>query len=126
EDQLARVRKQTVAEQQEIRVLSAEWAYLNQPERLADLNRRFLGLAPIAPGQLQRKIGDIPLRAPEPHPEPDAVIAAAPTPVPAAAPASAAPARPILPVRLATEVQPLPIAAPPTLDALIAQIADAR
>ena len=64
EDQLSRVRRQTIAEQQEIRVLTAEWTYLTQPERLADLNRRFLQLAPIAARQMQRGIADIPLRAP--------------------------------------------------------------
>ncbi len=36
EDELNRVRKQTIAERQEIRVLTAEWTYLNQPERLAE------------------------------------------------------------------------------------------
>ena len=64
EDQLNRVRRHTIAEQQEIRVLTAEWTYLTQPERLADLNRRFLQLAPIAARQMQRTIADIPLRAP--------------------------------------------------------------
>ena len=34
EDELNRVRRHTIAEQQEIRVLTAEWTYLTQPERL--------------------------------------------------------------------------------------------
>src|SRR5258708_27420791 len=77
EDQLNRVRRQTIAEQQEIRVLTAEWTYLNQPERLAELNRRFLGLAPIAAKQLQRGIEDIPLRPP-PAPPPQGLVQASP------------------------------------------------
>jgi len=64
EDELNRVRRQTIAEQQEIRVLTAEWTYLNQPERLAELNRRFLGLGAITARQLQHGIGEIPLRPP--------------------------------------------------------------
>jgi hypothetical protein len=83
EDELNRVKKQTVAEQQEIRVLTAEWTYLNQPERLAELNRRFLQLAPVGTKQLQQKIDDIayrPLPPPPPIPEPDIVVAAAPEP----------------------------------------------
>src|SRR5207302_121288 len=83
EDELSRVRRQTIAEQQEIRVLTAEWTYLNQPERLAELNRRFLGLAPIGTKQLQQRIEDIPLRPP-PAP-PDVVIGADAGPGPAAA-----------------------------------------
>ena len=95
EDELNRVKKQTVAEQQEIRVLSAEWTYLNQPERLAELNRRFLQLGPIGPKQLQQKIEDIPLRplpVPPPAP-PDMLIAKADPPAPPAAPS--APADPV-------------------------------
>ena len=92
EDELNRVRKHTIAEQQEIRVLTAEWTYLNQPERLAELNRRFLQLGPVATKQLQRTIEDIPFRplpAPPPSAPPDIVVAAAPEPShpPAAAPA---------------------------------------
>jgi hypothetical protein len=98
EDELNKVRRQTVAEQQEIHVLRAEWTALNQPERLADLNRRFLSLASVAPKQLQGKIEDIPLRlVPEP------VIAAAPaaepptpvSPIPAEAQPGPAPAIPV-------------------------------
>jgi len=98
EEELNKVRRQTVAEQQEIHVLRAEWTALNQPERLADLNRRFLSLAAVSPKQLQRKIEDIPLRlVPEPA---EPVIAAAPAPVPvptapAEIPAEAGPATPV-------------------------------
>ena len=97
EDELNRVKKQTVAEQQEIRVLSAEWTYLNQPERLAELNRRFLQLAPIGPKQLQQKVDDIPLRplpAPPPAP-PDMLIAKADPPAPAGAASVPADATPV-------------------------------
>ena len=86
EEALNKVRRQTTAEQQEIHVLRAEWTALTQPERLADLNRRVLSLAPVAPKQLQRKIDEIPLRL---VPEPEPVIAAAPAPEPVIAPPSA-------------------------------------
>ena len=66
DDELARVRRQTVVETQEIRVLTAEWAYLNQPERLAELNRNFLQLAPVTAKQLQGRVEEIALRAPPP------------------------------------------------------------
>src|SRR5947208_11494657 len=84
EDELNKARRHTIAEQQEIHVLRAEWTALTQPERLADLNRHFLSLAAVAPKQLQRKIDDIPLRlVPEPA---EPVIAALPAPQPATAP----------------------------------------
>jgi len=87
EEELNKVRRQTITEQQEIHVLRAEWTALTQPERLADLNRRFLSLAAVTPKQLQRKIDEIPLRL---VPEPEPVIAAAPAPEPATAVAAAA------------------------------------
>src|SRR5262249_32436233 len=70
---------------------------LTQPERLADLNRRFLSLAAVSPKQLQRKIEDIPLRLmPEPaEPVIAAAPAPAPVPMPAAAPAENGPAMPV-------------------------------
>ncbi len=64
DDELARVRRQTIADQQEIRVLSAEWAYLNQPERLAQLNQNLLQLAPMTTKQLQGRVEEIALRVP--------------------------------------------------------------
>lgn len=136
EDQLHRVRKQTIAEQQEIRVLNAEWTYLNQPERLAELNRRFLALLPITTKQLERRVEDIPLRAP---PAPEMLVAAAANPA-TPQPRPAAPAlqnRPPRPPVVAATFNPA-AAAPPlrlakagpalsgSLDLLIAQIAEAR
>ena len=76
DDELARVRRQMLAETQEIRVFSAEWAYLNQPERLAELNRNFLQLAPMTTKQLQGRVEELALRAP-PAGGADTMIAAA-------------------------------------------------
>lgn len=147
DDQLHRVRKQTTAEQQEIRVLSAEWTYLNQPERLAELNRRFLALQPIAVAQLRRTIADIPLRQPTPALDNAVAVAAAggaaaqpamPTqmaavktamvpqaaPIPASASAKAVPA---IRVAKAAPDRLMPgRSAPRSLDALIGRIAEAR
>ncbi|HTV90172.1 MAG TPA: hypothetical protein VME41_14255 [Stellaceae bacterium] len=64
DNQLQQTRRQIVAEEEEIRVLTAEWNYLNRPARLADLNQRFLRLAPISAEQLEQKIDAIPFRAP--------------------------------------------------------------
>ena len=107
EDELNRVRKQTVAEQQEIRVLTAEWTYLNQPERLAELNRRFLQLAPIGTKQLQRKVEDIPYRPlPPPSAPPDILVVAATDP-----PAAQA----LAPVLPSNEAAPAPTPAVPVV-----------
>ena len=102
EEELNRVRKQTLIEHQEIHLLRAEWTTLNQPERLADLNRRILSLAAMAPKQLQHTVEDVPLR-PIPAP-PDTLIAAAPV-VPAA-PAVPEPAEPQLAASEAPPARP--------------------
>src|SRR5580700_10262701 len=62
DDELSNVRKKTVTEQKQIHDLTAEWTYLNQPELLADLNRRYLGLVAIVPKQERGAIADIPMR----------------------------------------------------------------
>jgi cell division protein FtsL len=120
EDQLNRVRRQTIAEEQQIRVLTAEWSYLTQPERLADLNRRFLGLAPITPQQLQTPIAAIPLRVPAAP----VAIAAAPAQPPAASPLPVIAAA-LIPAA-APLAPPLRLAKAGSLDALIARIAERR
>ena len=105
EEELNRVRKQTVIEHQEIHLLRAEWTTLNQPERLADLNRRYLSLAAIAPKQLQHAIEDIALR-PAPAP-PDTLIAAAPeAPAVTAVPATDEPVAPEVAASEAPSVRP--------------------
>ena len=91
EDELNKVRRHTIAEQQEIHILRAEWTALNQPERLAELNRRFLSLAAVAPKQLQRRIEDIPLRPVPPAAEPLVAVAPEAAPIPPPAPVDARP-----------------------------------
>src|SRR5438105_175377 len=72
EDELARTNRATAAEEHEIRVLEAEWAYLTRPETLETMNRQFLSLSPIATKQLHATAADIPLR-PLPPAEPPPV-----------------------------------------------------
>lgn len=47
DDKLARINRQIADDQEAIHVLKAEWAFLNQPKRLDELNQRYLSLAPI-------------------------------------------------------------------------------
>ena len=162
DDQLTKVRRKTVVEQKELHELSADWTFLNQPELLARLNKRYVGLVPVSPKQIVASIDSLPLRpAAEPPsdtapqiaaltpPEPAAAqptpvaapvpaagsgqVAAAPppnpatlapTPVAARAPrATTAPAPPIVKV---AATAPLRFSAPPSLDALFAQVAGER
>ncbi len=79
DDRLSDTKKAVTAQDREFRVLSAEWAYLNRPAALADMNRRFLSLAPIATKQLHSGVADIAMRPPPaPLPEPVVAVAAAP------------------------------------------------
>jgi cell division protein FtsL len=59
---LARLRSDLAAEKNQIRVLRAEWNYLNRPDTLAALNRRYLSLVPVTQKQLDTAIADIPMR----------------------------------------------------------------
>ncbi|HEV2303524.1 MAG TPA: hypothetical protein VGR91_18320 [Stellaceae bacterium] len=84
DDAYAHTKKAIATEASQIRVLKAEWAYLNRPAALAALSQRFLALAPIATTQLVAGVGEVPMR-PDPPPPP-AVAAAAPPNPPQAAP----------------------------------------
>jgi len=129
DDDLTNVRKKIVAEQKQIHDLTAEWTYLNQPELLADLNRRYLGLVPIAPKQERGGIDEIAMRAAPPIPPgvremPGGVTVSMPTPptklaataVPASTSAPAAPAPP----QTADKTKPI------SLDTLFEQAAGSR
>jgi hypothetical protein len=48
ERMLARLNGDIAEDERAIHVLTGEWSYLNQPDRLDDLSRRYLGLAPLA------------------------------------------------------------------------------
>lgn len=78
EDQLGRVTHHIADDREQIRVLKAEWSFLNQPSRLDQLARRYLHLGPIATAQIGR-LDTLPRRSDAPS---AAVAAAAPPPVP--------------------------------------------
>ncbi len=61
EEEMARLNAATLREQNQIHVLEAEWSYLNQPQRLEELNERFVHLKPINPVQFAA-IASIPMR----------------------------------------------------------------
>ena len=52
EHQLHQIQSSIAQEEEAIRVLNAEWAYLNSPERLEELAAEYLRLVPAAPGQI--------------------------------------------------------------------------
>jgi hypothetical protein len=61
ERELAAVELETAATREAIRVLEAEWAFLNRPDRLEALSSRLLGMTPAD----SRHVGspaDLPLR----------------------------------------------------------------
>ena len=154
-DQLAQTTKRADDAERDIRVFDAEWAYLNRPDALAQMNQRYLSLAPIATKQLIADIGDIPMRpVPPPAVEIAAAVAENSSPQnassasnpplaqqPAEAPPTAQSGPPVLTVALETRAptseaaRPVPTkpAARPnsangakSLDELIAQIAESR
>ena len=62
EDELFRLNRAILGEQQAIHVLKAEWSYMNQPQRLQALANRHLELRPMKPDQFGR-IADLPPRS---------------------------------------------------------------
>lgn len=59
---LSVLQRDLMDEEETLRVLQAEWSYLNQPERLEKLSREYLKLAPMK-GQQFAKADSLPLRA---------------------------------------------------------------
>lgn len=66
ESELRQINRQIEANREATHVLEAEWSYLNDPTRLADLARRYTDLAPVTPtqiadlGQLLPRLPDVP------------------------------------------------------------------
>lgn len=124
ERELREVRRQIEANLTSIHVLEAEWSYLNDPLRLADLARRHTELLPTTPAQ----IGDIaslpprPVEAPAEPATPEGAPAERTPPLlssapeiapqeaqPAAAAAEDAPDLPAIPVKATVpEAEPAP------------------
>ena len=115
EDELARTNRATAAEEHELRVLEAEWAYLTRPATLEAMNRQFLSLSPIATKQLHATAADIPLRPPPPPAEPPPVeppvVVAAAEPAPATSIPPSAPEG--VPLRAPEPATPQTAAEPP-------------
>jgi hypothetical protein len=125
EAELKQINRQIDADRDAIHVLDAEWSYLNDPTRLADLARRFTDLVPTTTAQiatfdqLPSRPRDLPpaLGLPDgsmPHPEgtspdngkPDSNKPAAPLLSSAQPPASPVPASPAPALPVASAAAP--------------------
>lgn len=62
ERELASLKTEIAREGEAVRVLKAEWTYLNQPDRLQALARRHLALAPTGASQIT-VLASLPLKA---------------------------------------------------------------
>jgi hypothetical protein len=61
EDRLAELKQDLTADRQAVKVLNAEWAYLNRPSRLQSLSNRHLDLQQVQVGQLT-DLHELPVR----------------------------------------------------------------
>lgn len=61
ERNLAQLNGEIAEDERAIHVLTGEWSYLNQPDRLDDLSRRYLGLTPLVRGRIMT-LTDLPPR----------------------------------------------------------------
>ncbi|MBI2254897.1 MAG: hypothetical protein HYU58_09790 [Proteobacteria bacterium] len=70
ERDLRKVNRQIAADHEAMRVLDAEWSYLNDPVRLADLTRRHTDLTPVMANQIAtfESLAPRPADAPEAAP----------------------------------------------------------
>jgi len=51
EQRLAATNREILADEEAIHVLKAEWSYLNEPERIDALARKYLGMVPLTGSQ---------------------------------------------------------------------------
>lgn len=90
EQKLARINRQILENEEAIHVLKAEWSYLNRPERIDALSRKYLGFQPLT-GQQYGSFENLPQRDDSvasgmDHPgksAPDRMRKVPPTPAPA-------------------------------------------
>ena len=68
EQELKDLNRAIVSDREVIHILKAEWAHLNDPERLRLVADRFFNLAPVRPDQMIT-LDDLPLAAPMPGPD---------------------------------------------------------
>ena len=115
--QIMSVLKQTEATRERIGMMRAEWALLNEPERLAELSGKHLGLRTLAPTQFA-SVADFGSRLPPPvapgtpYP-PTEDMQQLPSPAPAAVPPAAAGPAAAVPVpRIAARSAPVQASAP--------------
>jgi hypothetical protein len=62
EEKLDQLKISVQQEQDSIRLLDAEWAYLNNPERLEKLSRQYLDLMPPQPAAMISEPAEIPAK----------------------------------------------------------------
>lgn len=86
DQQIEQTLKQVDAARARIGMLEAEWALLNDPQRLAELSDRFLTLKPVTPSQFVT-LADLDRRLPAPLPPPAATAASDSEPAAADPPA---------------------------------------
>lgn len=93
---LAVLTQEIQQEEESLRVLQAEWSYLNQPDRLEKLSREYLNLSPMKGRQFART-DTIPLRPQPavPENETSTLLAAATLEMPETLATAAAPRMPV-------------------------------
>ncbi|HVI90374.1 MAG TPA: hypothetical protein VM659_18865 [Dongiaceae bacterium] len=109
EAELRGINKQIEANRSAMHVLDAEWSYLNDPTRLADLTRRHTDLTPTQASQLKH-FADLPPRPATAQPALPALSSAAPSG--SATPGMTAPGTPPAVVAPATSPNIIPASLP--------------
>lgn len=83
EESLAQINRATRQDREAIRVLEAEWTYLNTPARLSEQSRRLLSMEPLD-AETMVTLADLPQRG-----KPGTLVVRGPQPSPTISPAKA-------------------------------------
>jgi len=79
EQRLAATNRDILADEEAIHVLKAEWSYLNEPERIDALARKYLGMVPLTGSQFG-SFDDLPMRLEASGAESESALPAVPFP----------------------------------------------